>query len=49
MTERGSSTQRGECDILLGGPVKPINLEVLEKLARGLGCDPGYLIVKSGK
>ena len=26
-----------------------ISFETLEKLARGLGCDPGYLIVKKGK
>ena len=31
------------------GRVKSIDLEVLEKLAKALGCDPGYLIVKKGK
>lgn len=31
------------------GKVKSLDLEVLEKLAAALGCDPGYLIVKSGK
>ena len=26
-----------------------ISFDTLEKLARALGCDPGYLIVKKGK
>ena len=26
-----------------------VNLSNLEKLAKALGCDPGYLIVKKGK
>ncbi len=29
--------------------LKVIALEVLEKVARALGCDPGYLIVKMRK
>ena len=33
---------------LESGRAKAIDLEVLEKLARALGCDPGYLIVKKG-
>ena len=28
---------------------KGIDFETLEKLAKALGCDPGYLIVKKGK
>ena len=34
---------------LESGRAKSIDLEVLEKLASALGCDPGYLIVKKGK
>ena len=34
---------------LESGRIKSIDLEVLEKLAKALGCDPGYLIVKKGK
>ena len=34
---------------LESGRVKLIDLEVLEKLAKALDCDPGYLIVKKGK
>ena len=26
-----------------------VSFETLEKLAKALGCDPGYLIVKKGK
>ncbi len=29
--------------------LKVIALDVLEKLAKALGCDPGYLIVKKRK
>lgn len=28
---------------------KGVDFETLERLARALGCDPGYLIVKKGK
>ncbi len=28
------------------GSRQAVNLEILEKLADALGCDPGYLIVK---
>ncbi len=31
---------------LESGRLKSVDLEVLEKLAKALGCDPGYLIVK---
>ena len=31
------------------GQTKGIDFETLEKLAKALGCDPGYLIVKKGK
>ncbi len=34
---------------LESGRIKSVDLEVLEKLADVLGCDPGYLIVKKGK
>lgn len=30
------------------GETQSINLPNLEKLAKALGCDPGYLIVKKG-
>ena len=31
------------------GQTKGIGFDTLEKLAKALGCDPGYLIVKKGK
>lgn len=39
-----STVSRIEADDTSG-----ISLGVVEKLARALGCDPGYLIVKKGK
>ncbi|MCH7876301.1 MAG: helix-turn-helix transcriptional regulator [Gemmatimonadetes bacterium] len=33
---------------LESGKAKSAGFETLEKLAAALGCDPGYLIVKSG-
>lgn len=41
--------RRATVNRLENARVKSIDLEVLEKLAKALGCDPGYLIVKKGK
>ena len=34
---------------LEAGQTDSVNLTNLERLAKALGCDPGYLIVKKGK
>ena len=31
------------------GNTSGVSLGIVEKLARALGCDPGYLIVKKGR
>ena len=40
---------RGAGIIVAPSTVESVHLASLEKLAAALGCDPGYLIVKSGK
>ena len=34
---------------LESGNVKTVDLSILEKIAKALGCDPGYLLVKKRK
>ena len=46
---RRAGIRRATVNRIENARVKAIDLEVLEKLAKALGCDPGYLIVKKRK
>ena len=46
---RRAKIRRATVNRIENDHIKSIDLEVLEKLARALGCDPGFLIVKKGK
>ncbi len=46
---RRAGIRRATVNRIENARVKAIDLEVLEKLAKALGCDPGYLIVKKWK
>ena len=44
---RQAGIRRATVNRIENARIKSIDLEVLEKLAKALGCDPGYLIVKT--
>ncbi len=46
---RRAGIRRATVNRIENARVKAIDLDVLEKLAKALGCDPGYLIVKKRK
>ncbi len=46
---RRAGIRRATVNRIENARVKAIDLEVLEKRAKALGCDPGYLIVKKRK
>ncbi len=46
---RRAGIRRATVNRIENARVKAIDLEVLKKLAKALGCDPGYLIVKKRK
>ena len=46
---RRSGVDQAIISRLESGETQSINLPNLEKLAKALRCDPGYLIVKRGK
>ena len=46
---RRSGVDQAIISRLESGETQSINLPNLEKLAKALRCDPGYLIVKKGK
>ena len=46
---RQSGVAQGMISRMENAQVESIHLPALEKLARALGCDPGYLIVKRRK
>ncbi len=46
---RRAGIRRATVNRIENARVKAIDLEVLEKLAKALGCDAGYLIVKKRK
>ena len=45
---RRSGVNQGVISRLESGETQSITLPNLEKIAKVLGCDPGYLIVKKG-
>ena len=46
---RRSGVSQSTISRLEAGTTPSIDLNNLEKLASALGCDPGYLVVKTGK
>ncbi len=46
---RRSGVDQAIISRLESGETQSVNLPNLEKLAKALRCDPGYLIVKKGK
>ncbi len=46
---RRSGVAQGMISRMENGQVESVHLPALEKLAKALGCDPGYLIVKKRK
>ena len=46
---RRSGVAQGMISRMENGQVESVHLPALEKLAKALRCDPGYLIVKKGK
>ncbi len=46
---RRSGVAQGMISRMENGQVESVHLPGLEKLAKALGCDPGYLIVKKRK
>ena len=46
---RQSGVAQSTISRIEAGDTVGVSLGVLEKLAKALGCDPGYLIVKKGK
>lgn len=46
---RRSSVAQSMISRLEAGKLQSVHLPTLERLAKALGCDPGYLIVKSEK
>jgi transcriptional regulator with XRE-family HTH domain len=45
---RRSKVPQSTISRIEAGATPSVNLDNLEKLAKALGCDPGYLIVKKG-
>ena len=46
---RRAGVRQATISHLESAKAKAIGLSVLERLAKALGCDPGYLIVRKGK
>ena len=46
---RRAKVRQATVSHLESGNVKTVDLSILEKIAKVLGCDPGYLIVKKGR
>ncbi len=46
---RQSGVGQASVSRIEAGETSGVSLGIVEKLAKALGCDPGYLIVKKGK